>query len=86
MESHPDRDEILERLRKLVPDRVAVDPARLQPDARLADIGIDSFALIELVFLVEEEFRITIPIEGLAVDTVSDVLDVIQSRFSAVSG
>ena len=80
MEIHPDRGEILERLRRLVLERVAVDPALLKPEARLADIGIDSFSLIELVFLAEEEFRITIPVEGLAVDTVSDVLDVIQKR------
>ena len=68
----------------MVPGRVAVDPSSLEPQARLADIGIDSFSLIELVFLVEEEFRITIPMEGLAVETVSDVLDVIQKRVAAV--
>ena len=84
MVAHPDRDEILVRLRRLVPERVPIDPALLKPEARLADIGIDSFCLIELVFLAEEEFRITIPVEGLAVVTVSDVLDVIQKRFAAV--
>ena len=82
MGERPDRDEILARLRRLVPQKIAVDPALLKPEARLADIGIDSFSLIELVFSVEEEFRITIPIEGLAVVTVGDVLDVIQKRFA----
>jgi acyl carrier protein len=86
MAVRPDRTEILERLRRLVPEKVDVDPALLQPEARLADIGIDSFSLIELVFLAEEEFRITIPVEGLAVDTVSDVLDVIERRCADVPG
>jgi acyl carrier protein len=79
----PDRDSILERLRRVVPDRVDVDPALLEPQARLADIGIDSFALIELVFIAEEEFGIKIPVEGLEVKTVSDVLDVIGQRIGA---
>ena len=72
----PDNDYsyILQRLRSVVPNRVAVDPEMLVPEARLADIGIDSFSLIELVFLAEEEFHIKIPIEGLEVKTVGDVL------------
>jgi acyl carrier protein len=81
----PDRTEILERLRRVVPDKVDVDPARLVPDARLADIGVDSFALIELVFLAEEEFNIKIPLEGLTVKTVSDVLDVIGERLAVAA-
>jgi acyl carrier protein len=85
MPSIPDRTEILERLRRVVPDKVDVDPARLVPDARLADIGVDSFALIELVFLAEEEFNIKIPLEGLTVKTVSDVLDVIGERLAVAA-
>ncbi len=62
--------------------RVPVDIARFSPEARLSDIGIDSFSLIELVFLAEEEFGIRIPVEGLTVNTVGDVLDVISQRIS----
>lgn len=80
-----DRAAILERLQKIVLDKVAVDPAALKPEVRLADIGVDSFALIELVFLAEEEFRITIPLEDLDVKTIGDVLDVIQDRVAETS-
>ena len=84
MNSVPNRAEILERLRKIVLNRVDVDPALLQPDAKLVEIGIDSFSLIELVFLAEEEFRVNIPVEELEVTTVSDVLTVIEKRFASV--
>jgi len=80
-----DRFEVLERLRNLVSDRLGVESMALQAEARLADIGIDSFALIELVFVAEEEFKINIPFEGLAVTTVSDVLDVIQQRLEVAA-
>ena len=82
MDTYPDRNEILTRLRSVVPDKVGIEPALIQPDARLADIGIDSFSLIELVFVAEEEFKVIIPLEGLVVTTVNDVLDIIQQRLS----
>lgn len=85
MASVPDRTEIFDRLRAVIPDKVGIDPTLLQVDARLADIGIDSFSLIELVFLAEEEFSVSIPFEGLEVKTVSDVLDVIQQRIAVAT-
>ena len=81
-----DRDTILKRLQALVLERVNVDPALLTPDALLADIGIDSFSLIELVFVAEEEFRINIPVEGLEVKTVGDVIDVIEQKVTTATG
>lgn len=78
MTANIDRTAILSRLKALAHQRVAVDPDLLTQEARLAEIGIDSFSLIELVFLVEEEFNIKIPLEGLHVRTVSDILDVIE--------
>jgi acyl carrier protein len=76
------RTDILKRLKEIALDRVPVDIARFSPEARLSDIGIDSFSLIELVFLAEEEFGIRIPVEGLTVNTVGDVLDIISQRIS----
>jgi acyl carrier protein len=78
MATFPDKNEILQRLKKVIPEKVDVDAGQLEPDAKLADIGIDSFSLIELVFVAEEEFGIKIPIEGLQVTTVGDVLAVIE--------
>ena len=85
MSSFLDRDEILRRLCHVIPDKVGVDPGLLRPDAKLADIGIDSFSLIELVFLAEEEFSITVPIDGTAIKTVGDVLDLIAQRIAGNS-
>jgi len=62
--------------------RIAVDPTALESDARLADIGIDSFALIELLFVAEEEFDIKIPMEGIHPVTVGDVVAVIEESIA----
>ena len=83
MKSKGDQQEILRRLRLAIADRVPVDPAQISPDSKFSDIGIDSFSLIELVFLAEEEFGITIPLVGLTVNTVGDVLDEIALRVNS---
>jgi len=80
-----DRSIILQRLQMLAKEGVNVDPEVLTPDALLADIGIDSFSLIELVFLAEEEFKIKIPFEGLKVKTVGDVVNVIEQNVAAAA-
>jgi acyl carrier protein len=75
----PQHLEILQRLKQIVIGRVPVDPAQLSPEANLEEVGIDSFSLVELVFLAEEEFNIKIPVEGLSVKTVGDILHVIAN-------
>jgi acyl carrier protein len=74
------QSEVLRRLKQIARGKVPVDVSRFSPDAQLKDIGLDSFSLIELVFLAEEEFGIRIPVEGLSVRTVGDVIEVISSR------
>ena len=41
----------------------------LQPEARLEDLAIDSLAVIEVMFEVEEKFGITVPSEPAALQT-----------------
>jgi acyl carrier protein len=41
-------------------------PEVLQPEAKLEDLAIDSLAVIEVMFEVEEEFKITMPSEPAA--------------------
>ena len=51
----------LEYLRKIIARDFDVDPQLLKPDARLEDLAIDSLAVIEIMFAIEEEFGITVP-------------------------
>lgn len=44
-------------------------PEVLQPEAKLEDLAIDSLAVIEVMFEVEEEFKITVPSESAAMQT-----------------
>lgn len=77
--------QILTRLRGVLHGRIPVDPDKLALDSRLSDVGVDSFSLVELLFVAEEEFNIKIPFDGLNVDTVRDVVNLI-SRHGVLAG
>lgn len=61
-----------------------LDPAELSPSASLEDLGLDSLALVEVIFALEETFDISVPFnpqaadfsdQGFDVSTVSSVIE-----------
>jgi acyl carrier protein len=53
----------LDRLRELLARDFDLAPERLQPDATLESLEIDSLRMIEILFTVEDEFAISVPAE-----------------------
>ncbi|MDQ3025248.1 MAG: acyl carrier protein [Pseudomonadota bacterium] len=51
------------RLRALLVRDFAIAPEALQPDATLESLEIDSLRMIEILFCVEDEFKIAVPAE-----------------------
>jgi acyl carrier protein len=64
----------IERLRVLLAKDYNLDPDTLQPDAPLDELGIDSLGVAELMFNIEDEFKVTIPGDPVALKTVGDVV------------
>ena len=58
-------DNIEEIVLELVGEQVGIDPKEIFLSSKLEDLNIDSVAIVELVFLLEEKFEISIPFEGL---------------------
>ena len=50
-------------VRQLLASFLKLEPARLTPDARLDELGLDSLAAVELVFVIEERFDVSVPNE-----------------------
>jgi acyl carrier protein len=73
----------LDRLRLLLAKDYKLDPAALLPDAPLDELGIDSLGVAELMFNVEDEFRIAIPGEPVVLKTVGDVAAYIDGLIAA---
>jgi acyl carrier protein len=64
----------IDRLRLLLVKDYKLDPGVLVPDAPLDELGIDSLGVAELMFNIEDEFKIAIPGEPVALKTVGDVV------------
>jgi acyl carrier protein len=79
-----------ERLQALLHKDFGIPPEKLQRDARLEDLEIDSLRMIEIVFSVEEVFGITVPAEQAElksrIATFGDLVDYIDSLVAQKSG
>ncbi|MDY4298274.1 MULTISPECIES: acyl carrier protein [unclassified Xanthomonas] len=49
------------QIHSIVAKHGEIDPARLTPDAKLQDLGVDSLEAIEILFDIEEHFDVTFP-------------------------
>ena len=70
----------IDRLRVLLVKDYRLDPATLLPDAPLEALGIDSLGLVELLWNVEDEFRIKLPQEPVPLATLGDVVLYIDQK------
>ncbi|CAL8480616.1 acyl carrier protein [Caballeronia sp. S22] len=58
----------------------SLDPALLTPAATLESLGLDSLALAELLFKVEDRFHITLGVQSASLTTLGDVARVIDEH------
>lgn len=64
----------LERLQAILVKDYKLDPAALTPDALLEGLGIDSLGTAELLFNIEDEFKVTLPSEQVHLPALADVV------------
>ena len=57
-------DSIDERVLELVGEQTGIDPKLIPLNRKFEDLNLDSVAIVELVFSLEETFDISIPFEG----------------------
>ena len=71
-------------------DQFKVDAEKLQPESTLEQLGLDSLALMEFVFAVEDRFDVRIPEDRLdprqAGVTLEHLAQLIDAAVSAKSG
>ncbi len=58
-------DKIEERVLSLVGEQAGIDPKEISLFSKMEDLNLDSVAIVELIFSLEEAFKISIPFEGL---------------------
>ncbi len=82
-----ERQEIEDRVRKVLAEQLAVDEAQVTPQARFAeDLNADSLDLTEAVLALEDEMGIEIPEEEMeAVKTVGQAVELVASKLGVAA-
>ena len=69
----------LQTVQKLIATELELDPAGLDPSRPLDELGIDSLSVMECLFKIEDEFKISVSNESLAVRTLQDIADMVDT-------
>lgn len=74
--------QVLDRIAKIVSERLGVDESEVKPEATFKDdLGADSLDVVELVMELEDEFDLEISDEDAEkIATVGDVVDYIERQ------
>lgn len=68
----------LEELKQLIHTSYGIDPATLKADAPLADYGLDSLALAELLFSIEDHFDLDLSDAPRNIETLAGLATLID--------
>ncbi len=73
---------IEDKVKKLIAEKLEVDPGDVVPRASLIDdLGADSLAIVEMIMTMEEEFDIEVPDDDAEkLRTVEDAIKYIQKK------
>ena len=82
-DNSPDTSPTFNQLRRILLRDYPLDPGVITPDAVLDSLGIDSLGVAELLFTIEDEFKISVPAEPVQLASVGDVASFIDGLIAA---
>jgi acyl carrier protein len=72
-----------ERVKALMVGEFQIDPDAITPETQLTELGVDSLAALEFVFVLEEAFRFTMDNDtDLRGGLVQDVVNAVEHALS----
>ena len=78
------REKLLELFQKMAGEVAEKDLSGLQEKSVIADIGVDSLAMLEIIGEMERELSVQIPDDELVgIETVQQLLDLVEKRVAA---
>ena len=70
------------RIRGLLVKEFKLDPENVTADARFVELGIDSIGMAELIFIIEDEFRLKLHDVGVQLATFGEVVQFIDEALA----
>ena len=84
---------IKNKIIKILSEQTLLDPSEIKENLSLDDLGIDSLALVEIVFSIEETFNITIPFNAndptnstFDISNVNSIIHAVENLIKSPSG
>ena len=71
-------DDLADKIKSLIAEHFGIEPDKLTPETAIASFGIDSLAMIEFMFQMEEKFNIRMADSRAPLVTVADVVAEIE--------
>ncbi|MBP1540698.1 MAG: acyl carrier protein [Prevotella sp.] len=78
------RNEIMEQVNALLAEEFEVEQADITPEANVKDtLMLDSLSLVDMVALVQQTYKVTIPVSDLPkIKTFNDLYDYIEQHMA----
>jgi acyl carrier protein len=73
----------LPALQALIKDKYGLDATQLDPNAAMLESGIDSLALVEFLFEVEDRFAVSLPEDHTRIRSLADLATVVDGLLAA---
>lgn len=75
--------ESIELIRNFLNTRQGVEPAKILPETLLADLGVDSLMMLELIFEFEDQFGIALPEDLKSPRTVGEMVTLMDGLIAS---
>lgn len=79
-----------QRVKKIIADQAMISVEDVKDDASPEDLGLDSLALVEIVFAIEEEFDVSVPFNAnepeksdFDISSVSKIIEAVDNLVTA---
>lgn len=66
-----------ERIRHLFLEHFDLEESRLQPEATIESLGLDSLDMVDFIYTLEQEFRVRLPERELRLNTLQEIVDLV---------
>ncbi|KXW55624.1 phosphopantetheine-binding protein [Ferrovum sp. PN-J185] len=60
-------------IQKMLVEEFGLTPEQVQPDSQLDELGVDSLATVEFMFMLEDRFKLKMSGEPVPIKTVGDI-------------
>ena len=86
-------DIIKNKIIKILSEQTLLDPSEINENISLEELGVDSLALVEIVFSLEETFNITIPFNSnnptnstFDISNVNSIINAVENLINSSPG